>query len=891
MFLYNSRQMSTTPSPFWITPRVVVGYDSHRFDHQRVSVLRIIITFLSLLFIWTIFTTISLSPPSKDRFAFPFRSTFGHVLRFAGAQSAVDVQDGNVFDLYVHLSRSQSGAVTHTLSRDKAPLSDTFSPSLSPPIDVLWESVRSSVQTIRLHIATSIATVIERNGGGGGNGDGTETVLMDRWNATQIAVDTAATVRRVPCGAEGTPDACGPSATFREAEFPPASLLEAFISPDGMLEGLTPDRAFPRGSPFRVGCPSPTNPFATTSPSLSETVVSSTPSIFIGGVDCDDTKTLVISVGPKSDFRLWHLRLTAELIVPLSWINYFSADGQSMGGADPNRLKALSSQVIPVPIYFSTNIPSSIKQHSIFILCCAIGIGSIATGGGGWIGLTSLQTLIVSVGGPNHCSEPFTDYYFDGVYTILVAPTTLAQRGIETNHALTVGIILACILGHVAIAGIKMKLSRQSFWSAARWSYFPMLFLIAVTYLWIRMNSETFLGIAGSDQSPLIRVSFAFVWTIVITVTFYVWHDALTTGHDGYYLITQLPTVLEKTVWKNTYNQKKDGSEFTISGSEGLVGATSAGSLGSSSIGAEMRQRRRGSSAARRHREKGHTHPRGAAISKPQLVVPSQHVAVGDESPSKTTAIGAGAEPSHSPVSGAQPEASEGLIGAAAQQQLLKVESLVVRVAFAFFGRFAWLIIPEGSWPLTRGYGVCRGLFRDTRCSFAIFTLLFLCVIAAVSNSASCQALYLNSAIVQSIYLVFFLLLRPFRIPVLNMLWVVIKVSEIVVNGCLYSFLQHNFDGGVTDVIPALATVIVGLNAAFVFYACLVTFSERSARNSEKLKLLIAKGKGLTAGDHNEGGIGLAATSSSDITVLDRNPLEDPDFLSFAAEYRSMMKR
>lgn len=649
--------------------------------------------------------------------------------------------------VYLHLFRSSSGSLMYRLTEQPS-INDEDQTITDRSINILWETIRSRPVSILLQIQTSVPSLVSTAN------------IINQWNMTQIARDT--TVHTVATTSTITQNG-NTSTVLTYTTSEPQISLETFISEQSRMAGLTVDRAFPHGSPFTVLC----------NETLSIATVNST--------NCT-ASVLRIQFGPTPNFRMWRLSTDTDISIPLSWLNYYTPITVSVRGQT-------ELATIDLPIYFSTNIPSSIRQNTVFALCCAIGVGSIVTGGGGWVGLTSLQTLLVSVGGNQHCAEPFTDYYFRGLYDVLVAPTAMVDPSIEYGQILTVGIILFCLFAHGIAASVKAKLSRAGFWAAARWCYFPMPFLISVTYLWIQLSAQTFNGVVVSDKSPLTQVSFALSWLLVVVVTAYVWYDALSTGHDGYYMLTPLPPVLRKSENDATTNPSNRGKEVKYRSS------------GPPNIGGT----------------RGDT----------QGVLPA---------------------------------------------------SPYVKGLYKVFGGVAWLFIPEGSWPLTRGFGVCRGLFRDSTCSFATFTLIFLCVIASVSNSASCSALFINTATVQCIYLAISLLYRPFRIPILNIVWVTIKCLEITVNICLNHFLQSNYDGGVTDVIPAMATVIIGLNAFFVFYACIVTFLERSARNRERLVKIIRNRNTLQSQYSVDG-----------VKELDVHPKDDPEYQRLLASYMEML--
>jgi hypothetical protein len=157
-------------------------------------------------------------------------------------------------------------------------------------------------------------------------------------------------------------------------------------------------------------------------------------------------------------------------------------------------------------------------------------------------------------------------------------------------------------------------------------------------------------------------------------------------------------------------------------------------------------------------------------------------------------------------------------------------------------GRFQWLLLPKGYWVETRGYGPIRANCHFKACKFAYIAIIattFLSAIAAKSqsNSSYCTTFFALYMLDQVIYLLAFLLLWPFRVPVLNFFWLGGRLTEICLCGLSW-YWNDNYvapNDKVAISIRLAASAALGFHGLYVMYNLIVLFAEQSLRSREIL--------------------------------------------------------
>jgi hypothetical protein len=113
----------------------------------------------------------------------------------------------------------------------------------------------------------------------------------------------------------------------------------------------------------------------------------------------------------------------------------------------------------------------------------------------------------------------------------------------------------------------------------------------------------------------------------------------------------------------------------------------------------------------------------------------------------------------------------------------------------SFYLRYDWkhvprplrVLFPQGWWPETRSFTPVRALSHDKASSFSIAFLLVTLIMAGNAgyngvDKSICSATYTNTALLHGVLLIIFLVLRPFRIPALNVVWFIARALDIGVN-------------------------------------------------------------------------------------------------------------
>ncbi|CUM57939.1 GPI-anchored surface protein, putative [Bodo saltans] len=175
---------------------------------------------------------------------------------------------------------------------------------------------------------------------------------------------------------------------------------------------------------------------------------------------------------------------------------------------------------------------------------------------------------------------------------------------------------------------------------------------------------------------------------------------------------------------------------------------------------------------------------------------------------------------------------------------------------FKRFGRFQFLFLPKGRWVNTRGFGILRSNCDDRSYSFAPLSLVAVAAFGAVVvNNTECDWYFGSIIIVEGIYLIVFLLILPFRIPLLNLLWLTMKLTVLVIAALNMYWLDNvvvpNSANAVS--IRLACIVFISMCGVFVGYNLLTNVIERSIQTSARLREFVEgddrDGDGVTGND------------------------------------------
>lgn len=153
-------------------------------------------------------------------------------------------------------------------------------------------------------------------------------------------------------------------------------------------------------------------------------------------------------------------------------------------------------------------------------------------------------------------------------------------------------------------------------------------------------------------------------------------------------------------------------------------------------------------------------------------------------------------------------------------------------------GSYRHWFLPLGKWT-TSGYGVIRANCHFRAYTFGIFTLMAVGVSGALTvNRSSCDAYFGSMLGVELLYLVVFLIMRPFTVPFLNLVWLGIKLNLFVLIGLQYYWIHHSTVPNSASAISIrlAGTAMLGLHGIFIFYQLIITSAERSARSKRRLR-------------------------------------------------------
>lgn len=158
-----------------------------------------------------------------------------------------------------------------------------------------------------------------------------------------------------------------------------------------------------------------------------------------------------------------------------------------------------------------------------------------------------------------------------------------------------------------------------------------------------------------------------------------------------------------------------------------------------------------------------------------------------------------------------------------------------------YFSKFFAL---TGSWPLTRAWGVLRGLTSD-RASY--YTLIYMLFAGAFGingahrgvDTTFCYATYWNSSALLVVLMVLTLFFLPLRMPFLNFLWVAIHFLEFAFNATSAEYVVDDEpEGSDAAALPRYAIGVLCLHLGLATTSFVIMFNEvvlgRRQRNLER---------------------------------------------------------
>ena len=214
---------------------------------------------------------------------------------------------------------------------------------------------------------------------------------------------------------------------------------------------------------------------------------------------------------------------TISITVPSTWLIGAPASSSS--------LSVINELMFDVVV---DDALANAKKRVTFILSASIAIGALATGSSGLVGLTALQSQILSV--TSHCAEPWTASYFQSTrqYFILL-PSLMLENDVFT-FGFTAGLLAVILAFHslVALVHFQFFASTGSWRHSANVLFFPSPYLFGSMMFWVCITLSSFGGIINGSV-PYQRMLVGLGWLVTVVMLGGIWYDGLRSGYDGYF--------------------------------------------------------------------------------------------------------------------------------------------------------------------------------------------------------------------------------------------------------------------------------------------------------------------------------------------------------------------